>query len=95
MNILTDFKEVDKDSPTTEGFITGPNDIFSKSVCDPVCRVALNVSDNVNTTKYLLLANTLVIYVLPVLLIFLVHEKSGDISSIVQETVSFTVRMLI
>ncbi len=94
MKTLTDLREVEKASPTTEGLITGPKDIFSTSVCDPVCRVALKVSDNVSTTKYLLLANTLVISVLPVLLIFLVHEKSGDISSIVQETLSFKVRML-
>jgi hypothetical protein len=78
--MLTDFRELGKDYPKTDGLITGPNDIFSKSVCDPVCRVAINVSDNVNTTKYLLLDNTLTISALPVLLIFFVHEKSGDIS---------------
>jgi hypothetical protein len=80
VKILTDFRALGKDYPNTDGFITGPNDIFSKSVCDPVCKVAINISDNVNTTRYLLLDNIFMISALPVLLIFFVHEKSGDIS---------------
>lgn len=71
----------------------GPNDNVNKLELEDDCNVVLNESDIVNTTKYLLLVSTLIISGLPVEFIFLVHEKSGDISSIVQ--VAFSVVFII
>jgi len=52
VNTLIDFIYKDRDSTLIEGLKNVPIDKYSISLDTADCNIALNVSDNVNTTKY-------------------------------------------
>ena len=78
VNILIDFMYKDNDSTLIEGLKKVPIDKYSMSLDTADCNIVLNVSDNVNTTRYWLLLNISIILVLHVTLIFCVHVKLDD-----------------
>lgn len=52
VNTLIDFIYKDRDSTLIEGLKNVPIDKYSISLDTADCNIVLNVSDNVNTTKY-------------------------------------------